>query len=150
MWPRYVIKQEDFETAAQSLMQTPLVGLVDVYDESMLVFEEALREIFPAIDLSYIKQNTGRDQEGDLNERIEKVMKDLGPDVGKILLDNNKYDLFLYEKARSLLTERMGAIDDFSGKLDNFLKRCAALVKDNVGGSFGIRKMSRFLNGAFR
>ncbi|MDO6461504.1 hypothetical protein Q4485_12415 [Granulosicoccaceae sp. 1_MG-2023] len=113
-----------FEQACAALAESPFVGVVDRYDESMVVFEEALRKIGYTPDLAYTAQNQGKRAALPMQERIDKVLDGLTPATRELLLANNELDIRLYAFANELLSARIAAIGDFDARLADFRKRC--------------------------
>ena len=116
-------------SAVENLSNLSCVGVVDRYDESMVVFETVLRTFFPDIDLSYIKQNVTKPRLGkkvDLESKVDDVLKRLGKHRSEIL-SNNSYDLCLYRAANQKLTEAIAGIADFDTRLGDFYRRCERL-----------------------
>lgn len=62
-----------FKSALNNLKKTQCIGIVDRYDESMVVFEDYLRDYFPGIDLSYIRRNTTNLNHDQLPEEREHL-----------------------------------------------------------------------------
>lgn len=121
-----------YEAALKTLEENPLIALVDRYDESMVVFEEYIRESFPNIDLSYVRRNvTDKAQNLSVEEKAQKLLSELGGDLAQKVLENNQYDMELYKKANELLDEKIASIEKFEEKLEEFQYRCSVL-KENV------------------
>ena len=121
-------------SAVENLSNLSCVGVVDRYDESMVVFETVLRRFFPDIDLSYIKQNVTKPRLGkkvDLESKVDDVLKRLGKHRSEIL-SNNSYDLCLYRAANQKLTEAIAGIADFDTRLAGFYRRCERLQGSNA------------------
>lgn len=114
------------------LERRSLVGVVDRYDESMVVFEDILREKFPDIDLSYRKQNVGNRDQLSLEERIEETEAELGPELAELAYEQNRDDIALYQYANDLLDARLAQISDLSHRLREFRERMAH--RDNSPG----------------
>lgn len=110
---------------AQSL---PAIGVVEFYDESMVIFEEQLRPQMPELDLAYIPQNISGNQLSSMNleRRMELILEELGS-LSKVVIDNNSYDLALYQAACEKVQLAMSRIQDFDGKLATFRERCKSL-----------------------
>lgn len=114
-----------FELALENLNASPLLGIVDRYDESMIVFEEHLRQFFPKIDLSYIRRNvTDTDIQASIEEKVKKIFQQLGEPLQELVRQKNEFDLELYKRANSLLDEKIDRIHNFEKKLENFKERC--------------------------
>ena len=106
-----------------------LVGTVEKFDESMIIFEESLKEKFPEIDLSYLKQNVGRKITGSPTEFLD----DLPAITRDTLLEKNQMDIRLHEFISEKQNNLIGNIPGVEEKLRNFKERCEALsVKKNV------------------
>jgi len=114
-----------YQFAFKNLMGSPLVGVVDRYDESMVIFEEHLKQFFPQIDLSYIRRNvTDTDTSASVEEKVEKLLQQLDLPLQKLVKEKNEFDLELYARANSLLDDKIASISNFQIKLDNFKDRC--------------------------
>ena len=153
---RFPVTGAHLAAAVRTLEQGPLIGLVDDYDSSMVLFEHALGLRSINVDLSYLHQNVGRYQgTGKLDfvkrllagaeapepyqkritgtdvtqTRAAWVLEQLGPELGRKLEDANRNDIHLYQKAGMLMRNKMDAIDDMGKRLQEFRARCGALQK---------------------
>lgn len=117
----------EFEMACRNLQQVAMVGLVERFDESMVLFEEYLRPYFPEIDLSYVPQNIGQDPQP-YQERIASVKKELGDELFSGFLMKNREDLALYELAKARLEESIQRIPGFNYKLEEFRAKCDQMI----------------------
>ncbi len=117
------ITEKQYESALRSLRNTPLVGIVELYDESMVLFEQSLKIFFPSIDLSYKKQNIGKRQAYRMEERIMNIAEELGKETMNLVMKNNKYDFMLYDKAKEMLLANISNIPDFDEKLKAFREK---------------------------
>jgi hypothetical protein len=117
-----------FPRASKSVGEDTLVGVVDRYDESMVVLEESLRQYFPELDLAYVPQNVarGKRRKSSADQVVAQTLGELG-DLQKQVIDNNSYDLALYQLAVSNLESRISGIEDFAAKLSSFRERCQRL-----------------------
>ncbi len=116
------IDREVFEQALNNLAKTQCVGIVEMFDESMCVFEEVLRPFFPKIDLSYVTQNAAKLNILGRQNPTRRVLKTLG-EVFDLLLANNSFDLALYRIAIQKL-ETSTADMDIDNKRFAFKGRC--------------------------
>ena len=122
---RYIEKK--FALALENLNSSPLIGVVDRYDESMVVFEEYLKQFFPKIDLSYIRRNvTDNDVTSSLEDKVKAILQQLDEPLRELVRQKNEFDLELYDEANILLNEKIVEIDNFDKKLKNFNERCKA------------------------
>ncbi len=114
-----------FKAAHATLKQLVLIGVVDRYDESMVVFEEYLTQYFSNIDLSYIRQNiTNKDNKKNVEEKVKEVMDTFNPNLKEIILKKNSYDMKLYEMSNNKLDEQIAKIMNFDERLKFFKQRC--------------------------
>jgi len=101
-----------------------IFGTVEHFDESMVIFEEVLKEDFKDIDLAYIKQNVSRKKTDSPLDYLDKLTLD----SQEIILKNNQLDIKLYDVVESELEKLTGNIPDFENKLTNFRSRCKTLL----------------------
>jgi len=102
-------------------------GLVDLFDESMVVFENYLNKYFENIDLSYIPQNVNTKINLKKEDKIEKIKDELG-DIYNDLISKNNYDIKLFDYAKKTFYKRINNIDQFEDKLKAFRARCSTLA----------------------
>lgn len=110
--------QRDFERAAIMLDRTSIIGVVDMFDESLTAAEYYLRPVFP-VKLHYVRQNSG-----DVPFRL--------PAEGKVyeeVVALNRYDLELVSRAKRELLRRLQVIPDRSERLADFRRRCEQEVR---------------------
>ncbi len=105
---------------------------MDYYDESMVLYEEAIRPYYPDIDLSYIKDNVTLVGEKGLEQRVNSILQSLTLEIIDVLYASNHWDLMLYLEAKSIITKRMANIPDFTDKLNDFYQRCLALRNGGI------------------
>ncbi|RJQ68740.1 MAG: hypothetical protein C4519_22870 [Desulfobacteraceae bacterium] len=112
-------------THAKSFVDSvEMIGFVERFDDSMVLFEEILRLFLPDVDLSYRIQNVGQRREESLAERIDRLQAEIGGDAFQLLMERNRADLELYEHARNLFAERLAEVPGFEAKRDDFKARC--------------------------
>jgi len=114
----------DYNLALKRMKNCSVLGVVDRFDESLVVAEEVLRPYFPGIDLSYVKQNVSKDRSGNLEEKIEAGKKLVENETMDMLMEENDFDLQLYSKANEELDKRINDIKSFEEKIIEFQKRC--------------------------
>lgn len=118
------VTEDNFLLATQTLRETKMIGLVECFDESIVCFEEYLKQFFPDIDLAYKMQNVCQEKKSSREERIGALRLELGEDTFKKLLDNNSWDLKLYDMASRKLADRIRKVPNFTQKLEDFQGRC--------------------------
>nr|WP_254063454.1 hypothetical protein [Rhodanobacter sp. L36] len=99
-----VVNDNDFERAQATLQSLPFLGLVDRFDESIrrlriyvrpFVRDFAPEEFAPAA-------NATPERAATLSARIAEIETALGPDLYAHLLEQNRFDLQLYQQAQQL------------------------------------------------
>lgn len=122
------IGEQHYLDSVALLTKTPLLILVERYDESMLLLEHYLGSFFPGIDLSYVRQNETPDRMPILEQRVEAVLRELGPELAHEFQEQNHWDMKLYNDAHAIIIERLGALGGVNQLLDAFRLRCAKLA----------------------
>lgn len=118
----------DFAEAMDFAKSLPALGIVEHYDESMVLLEESLRPYFPTLDLAYIRQNVSLAHANDLGDdrAIAHTLQELG-EAAAMVIDRNSYDLALYQASLERFRAAVSGTSDFAAKLADFRKRCAQL-----------------------
>jgi hypothetical protein len=123
--------QETLQEAKEHLESTALVGVVEAYEDSMLLFEAALERGGLEADLAYVPQNTSRDDHGvslSFAQKLEQVRSALGP-LYESVLECNGLDLALYEHAQTLLERRLAEyVVDPEAARKVMKRRCKVLL----------------------
>ncbi|MCB1706647.1 MAG: glycosyltransferase [Halioglobus sp.] len=122
-----MIGEPAYQESLAMLIRTPLLVIVERYDESMVLIEQQLDSHFPGIDLSYLRQNETFGREAELVERIESVFEQLGPELTVEFREKNHWDMKLYENALAIHGERMGALGNLEKLMADFQSRCRLL-----------------------
>lgn len=118
------LTEEDLTRAKVALENMPLVGIVERFDVSMVLFEQALRPYFSGLDLSYVPQNVNSSRKTTTEEQIDLVRDKLGRDLYGQFLECNAMDLELYEHAKSVIEARWQRLVDRDRLLEDFRLRC--------------------------
>jgi len=121
------VNQNDYDSALSHFKKSPIIGLVDRLDESLVVSEEKLHQYFEKIDLSYVIQNVSPNEEDDLSKRLEKKSVEIDDKLMEELTAYNIFDSKLYSSANDELELRIKKIDNFETKLADFKNRCSKL-----------------------
>ena len=102
-------KPPEFEAALQKIREFPFFGLVERFDESIMLLRDYLLGTFGKLDLSYTVANKSQGRNGSIETRIKNIESALGPDLYLELLEKNALDLELYNQAAQIFTERSAA-----------------------------------------
>lgn len=114
----------DLKAALERMHALPIIGIVDRMNESLVLAEEALRRIFPKIDLSYVPQNMTSEITKDLEGRLTALEQKIGYSMFNLLKEKNSLDMKLYNAACRELDARLQKVSDLENKLSNFHMRC--------------------------
>jgi hypothetical protein len=124
------IEPEHIAEAFRNVNSSMFVGVVDRYDESMILFERMIRRHDMELDLSYIRQNVmkvGKKRNMNFQERMDFISMKLGP-LYDVVMQNNELDLQFYEHVHKLLDHRIRKfISDKEQLLADFKERCNIL-----------------------
>lgn len=118
----------DYDPAVNWMKSSPILGVVERLDESLVLAEEYLRHYFEDIDLSYVKQNVSSDRKGNLEQRLEESRLQIGEELMTSLNDFNKLDQMLHVKANEELDIRLKNVENFDEKMSDFIARCEKLA----------------------
>jgi hypothetical protein len=124
-----------FPVALETVRSDSLIGLVDRYDESMVVLEDNLKECFADIDLAYVAQNVSKSKRGRTTRQdaVANTLEELG-DLQCTVIDKNSFDLALYQLVSERLDSRIRDIARFDEKLEDFQERCQRLTRRKILG----------------
>jgi hypothetical protein len=116
--------EQCFPRAQKALGTAAGLGIVERYDESMVVLEESLKSMLPGIDLAYVAQNVSAAVPAveSADGKVAGVLDELG-ELKSRVIDENSLDLALYQLGREQLQSRIDRIPDFPAKLRAFRSR---------------------------
>lgn len=117
--------EQDYDAAlSRSRLENVFVGFVERFDESMVLFESGLKDEFPELDLTYIKQNQNSHPGGD---SLGVLQQELGEELFSRLQYANQMDQRLYDQVLTEFESRTASIPGFGERVDKFRTRCADL-----------------------
>ncbi len=118
-----------FSLATQTLDDPQIfIGVVERYDESMLMLEHCLKKYFPTLDLSYQRKNVSPESKpGDYMESVNALLQELDEEVAEKLKQANAFDLALYDRANQKLDVEMLKIPALQDKKAELANRCRQL-----------------------
>jgi hypothetical protein len=121
---------EYFSLALETLHEIPFIGIVEQYDETMVMLEDLLEPHFPGIDLAHVPQNVTRRglKPAGKSRNVSDILASLGS-LQERVIEQNSFDLALYEAASALFQQRTDDVNRFQDKLKRFKERCRALHK---------------------
>ena len=102
------------------------IGLVERYNESLVVMEDALGMYFQGLDLSYgSPRNVGESGKGGAaDQRLRDLEREIGKELADDLAHMGEWSDSLYDKLEEELESRVSRVSNFRGKLEDFKSRC--------------------------
>jgi len=91
------ISDELMNKALSKLDNDFLYGAVELFDKSLILMEDELKQYFNDFDVSYRRMNVTKKEKLSTGELIEVVKKNLPSDLFELLSNENYYDLKLYD-----------------------------------------------------
>jgi hypothetical protein len=117
------LDERDFERACSTLV-TAQVGLVARYDESMVIFEEAMKSAGVRTNLAYVRQNSNPDHVALTHEeKLERLRQLIGDHLFDEVGRRNSFDLELYRRGCIALDARLERLPDREERLADFCRR---------------------------
>jgi len=114
----------DVEVASDVIAKMAIPGLVERFDESLVVAEYFLKPAFPRLKMDYIPQNVSRPLGANTADRQEWLRHSWGSDLYATLEKLNQCDLELWRRAEREVTRRFDLIPDAQQRLADFRERC--------------------------
>ena len=118
--PQLYPSKTTWPVIATNFSDSQCVGTLELFDESMVLWEEYLQEFIPRIDLSYTKKNTSMERPPTIAERLRHLEGELGSALVLKFKENNEFDYQLYQMAQQRIRYEIERRMDFSGKLREF------------------------------
>jgi hypothetical protein len=110
----------DLVAALRLAREMSAIGVVELFDESLVAAEYFLRPAFPAIRLEYVSQNVSPATQGQFRDEV-------GETIYRQLQKMNQFDSQLVSWAAGEVRRRFELMPDAPAKLANFRERCARL-----------------------
>ena len=95
------LRKKHLRVAIKSIEQNPFIGVVDLFDESLQIFDNEFKKMGIVLDFSYTPQNVMQPAGiKDCETRTKEVLNELG-ELVDIVLEKNSLDLELYQMAKN-------------------------------------------------
>jgi len=120
--------ERDLERATAVIREMAVPGLVEMFDESLVVAEHFLRPAFPNLRLEYIPQNVSHAEPRAPAESREYWEDLWGKELYERLLRMNEMDRELVRRAKLEILRRLDLVPRAAGKLVDLRSRCARLA----------------------
>jgi len=116
----------DLGQALEFLRNISVVGVVDLFDQSLVAAEYFLRPAFPNLQFQYVKRNV-MPTDGDTSVFPESFEEELGADLFGHLQSLNELDNELLIYAQEEVLRRFALVPDREERLADFESRCSIL-----------------------
>jgi hypothetical protein len=103
-------------------------GLVEMFDESMVVAEYCMRPAFPALRLDYVPENVSETAPQGPAKSGEYRADFWGESLYERLLRMNIMDMELVRRMKFEIVRRLDLVPHASDRLADFRERCARLA----------------------
>lgn len=123
--PKRRLQNHDLDKALErAAAMNVLIGIVERFDESMVLFENELQNHINELNMEYIKQNQNISKPVD---SLRYLREQLGDNLFSDLLDKNAFDIQIYQTLSEDFDSRIKKIDNFQQRLTEFKQRCTRL-----------------------
>jgi hypothetical protein len=102
---RLKIQESDYNLARQTLTALPFFGLVERFDDSLGLMSYTLSKIGIKLDTSYQVMNSSSKSEKPLELRLALMREAVGEGAWADLIERNRWDLMLYDRATTIFQE---------------------------------------------
>lgn len=102
-------KVSEMDRALDTLMRLPFIGIVEDFAGSAIRMEAWLRPYFPAFKAFSARKNVSASEGMSMNERLEKMRREVGEALYAELLDANLKDMCLHYAAKLRVTQLAAA-----------------------------------------
>lgn len=118
----------DDDRAAVTEMMTSITvpGLVERFDDCMVLAETALSSHFPGIDMAYVRQNTTSPAVATA-ERLETIRRQIGDELFEAIQSLNAHDYALIDAVNADIDRRIRDVPDFDARKADHVRRCQQL-----------------------
>ena len=126
----------DLRVAVDVLRRMAVVGLVDMFDKSLVAAEYFLRPAFPRLQFQYVKQNVApalSPNDGDTNVQPEEQLREAIGDVLYNRLEQlNQLDYHLVARTKQEVERRFALMPRREERLADFQSRCEVLRRAHL------------------
>lgn len=106
------LSEETWPMAVVNFHEAACVGVVEKFDESMVLWSKYLAQYFAGIDFSYQKMNVSVDRAATMESRISVLEEALGEELLGIFRKRNQYDYQLYGLALDRVERELHGLGD--------------------------------------
>lgn len=120
----------------ERMRSVEILGVVERFDETMVLAEEHLRPFFPNIDMAYVPANVTQKSNRSLHtDRHDEFREILGDEVFENIQGRCALDFELLAEANREMDRRIAAVEHFELKLEKFRNRCLKVKRTKAAVS---------------
>lgn len=120
--------EHDLDRAIEVVRDMAFPGLVEMFDESMVVAEYCMRPAFPTLRLEYVSENVSDTAQQGPAKAPEYWEDFWGRRLYERLLRMNRLDMQLVRRMKSEIVRRLDMVPQAAERLADFRERCAHLA----------------------
>jgi hypothetical protein len=117
------LSSRDARAAGSLVREISILGVVQEFDESLMLAEYTLQPWFPQLRLHYAPQNVTNSETMSFEERLAFIRRECGEALYGRLLDANTLDLALWDEATAEVRRRVEARPEHEHWLREFRSR---------------------------
>jgi hypothetical protein len=117
--------QSDLAVAADVISQAAVIGVAELFDQSAVSAENALRRAFKGLDFSYVRQNVSDGRPMSLEDQLARFRKHCGTEISDRIIKLNQLDLALVQRAQEEVSRRFRLVPDHGRRLKTLRSKCA-------------------------
>lgn len=110
--------ERDLARSIERMLEMSIVGVVDLFNASMIAAKYFLNPVFPKLDCTYVPSNNSADFTTTLEQRLRYMRECCGRALYKQVTALNELDIELVRQARAEVLRRFRLVPDHSSKLD--------------------------------
>lgn len=116
------------DRAIACMQELAVTGIVERFDDTLLVAERFLTPVFPQLDLSYVPQNARPDRNTQLSDRLDEIRAECGARLFAELVKCSDLDMELFKATEAELDRRLQSVRNVDSRRANFDARRASLA----------------------
>lgn len=120
----------DLLRACERALAASFLGVVELFDESIVWAEYTLRLNFGALDFSYVAQNVTTGQTRSLDKQLAKLSQECGEDTYTRLQEANQLDLELLKIADEDVLRRLRCVPRHERRIESLRAKCVTRLQD--------------------
>jgi len=148
--PPKITDEEKFYIAKKVILEEiDALGIVERFDDCILLAEETLSKVFGELDFSYQESFLVTQEGENFQSRMNNIRNELGSRLFEHLIQLNKWDYELLKIANRKIDSMIQEIPGFNSKKQNYLQRCKKDLSKNKIIYRCVKKLFKHLGSRF-